>query len=131
MEKQEEYSNKMNPLKSWFSIRKKSFNVLFFSINRLTALILTGYLFLHLVVLSLLLQGPSSWNQFISLAHSPAFVLLEIGLIFVVLYHGLNGIRVIIVGTGLSPNLKNGLAILFGIIGTIVFIITSYILITY
>lgn len=121
---------RVNPIKSWFFVRKKSSNGIFFALNRLTAIILTGYLFLHLVVLSTLIQGPASWNAFINLASSPLFVLLEVALIFVVLFHGLNGIRVIIVGTGLGPNLDRGLAIFFGIIGTIVFLITSYLLIT-
>ena len=42
------------PLRSWFDVRGRSMSTLAFALNRLTAVGLTIYLFLHLSVLSLI-----------------------------------------------------------------------------
>ncbi|MGW8317980.1 MAG: succinate dehydrogenase, cytochrome b556 subunit [Candidatus Promineifilaceae bacterium] len=88
------------PLKAWFDVRKHRFGSWAFALNRLTGLGLVLYLFLHLVVLSILLQGESAWDDFIALVKSPLFLLLDVILIFGILFHGLNGIRVGFVGMG-------------------------------
>ena len=77
------------------------------------------YLYLHLGVLSLLLRGESSWNDFIRLATSWAFLSLDVLLIFGILYHGLNGIRVALVGSGLVADRERALWWSLGVIGTI------------
>jgi succinate dehydrogenase / fumarate reductase cytochrome b subunit len=73
-----------------------------FLLNRLTGLLLVAYLYLHLGVLSLLARGPGSWHRFLSVAKSPFFLSLDVALILIILVHTLNGIRVIVVGSGLA-----------------------------
>ena len=91
-----------SPLRSWFDVRGRSMSTLAFALNRLTAVGLTIYLFLHLAVLSLLVRGPESWNSFVALAKNPFFLLLDVVLLFGVVYHMANGIRVALVGMGVG-----------------------------
>ncbi len=91
-----------SPLRAWFDLRGRSINTLAFALNRLTAIGLTVYLFLHLAVLSLLLQGEDGWNQFLAIARTPLFLLLDVVLLFGVVYHMFNGIRVALVGMGVA-----------------------------
>jgi succinate dehydrogenase / fumarate reductase cytochrome b subunit len=91
-----------SPLRSWFDIRGRSLSTLAFALNRLTAVGLTIYLFLHLAVLSLLVRGPESWDSFVALAKNPFFLLLDVVLLFGVVYHMANGIRVALVGMGVG-----------------------------
>lgn len=88
--------------KGWFAVRKRHLGYVAFALNRLTGLGLVLYLIIHLVVLSLLARGPETWDAFIKLAKSPAFLLLDVILLAGILFHGLNGLRVILVGLGIG-----------------------------
>ncbi len=103
------------PLRAWFDIRGRSIGTLAFALNRLTAVGLTVYLFLHLAVLSLLLQGPDGWNQFLAVAKHPLFLLLDVVLLFGVVYHMANGIRLALVGTGVGHTQHK--TMLYGLVG--------------
>jgi succinate dehydrogenase / fumarate reductase cytochrome b subunit len=67
------------------------------------------YLYLHLAVLSTLLRGESAWSGFLRLAATPVFLGLDVVLLFGLLFHGLNGLRVALVGTGIAPDRQRGL----------------------
>ncbi|MGB3716209.1 MAG: succinate dehydrogenase, cytochrome b556 subunit [Candidatus Promineifilaceae bacterium] len=90
------------PLKAWFDVRRRKLGSFAFALNRLTGLGLALYLFLHLGILTILLQGEDAWNEFVAIAKSPFFLTLDIILLFGLLYHGFNGIRVAMVGTGIG-----------------------------
>lgn len=72
------------------------------ALHRVTGLVIVLYLYLHLGVLSMLLIGRSAWGSFLSLVTSKGFLALEVVLIATVLFHGLNGIRVALVGSGIA-----------------------------
>lgn len=91
-----------SPLRAWFDVRGRSLSTLAFALNRLTAIGLTVYLFLHLAVLSLLLRGPEGWDSFVAIARTPLFLTLDVILLFGVVYHMFNGIRVALVGMGVA-----------------------------
>lgn len=91
-----------SPLKSWFHPGGRSISTVAFALNRLTAIGLSVYLFLHLGVLSLLLRGPEGWNSFVAIARTPLFLTLDVVLLFGVVYHMANGIRVALVGMGIG-----------------------------
>ena len=78
----------------WFDPRGRTINMLGFILNRITALGLALYLFLHLGVLSQLAQGAKAYDGFIALAHSPVFIFGEALVVAAGFYHGLNGIRI-------------------------------------
>ncbi len=85
---------------AWFDPRHRQPGTWAFALNRLSGLGLTFYLFLHLIALSQLAQGPAAYDGFIHLVHAPAFILGELVVVVGALYHGLNGIRVILTGLG-------------------------------
>jgi len=64
--------------------------------HRITGLVLLGYLFLHLYTLGSILQGPAPFDTAMALMAQPAVRLLELGLVWVVLFHAFNGIRLIV-----------------------------------
>ena len=72
-----------------------------FSLNRITALGLTLYLYLHLIVLSQLALGPDAYNNFLKLIHNPVFVFGEWLVVVAGLIHGLNGLRVGLTSLGI------------------------------
>ncbi len=89
-------------LAAWFDPRGRDVGYWAFVLHRLTGLALVLYLALHLWVLSLLARGPQAWDDFIALARSPLFLALDVLLLFGVLFHGLNGLRVALVGLGVA-----------------------------
>jgi len=94
---------------AWFDVRRRGAGHLAFSLNRITGLGLVFYLYLHLAVLSMLLGGASSWSSFLRVATLPAFLGLDVLLIFGLLVHGLNGLRVALVGSGYAPDRQKAL----------------------
>jgi succinate dehydrogenase / fumarate reductase cytochrome b subunit len=86
----------------WFDVRGRRIGMWAYVFMRLSAIGLVAYLCLHLVVLSQLAQGPAAWDGFVALAKSPAFLLLDVILIVGILVHGLNGIRLALIGFGIG-----------------------------
>ena len=68
--------------------------------NRVSRLLLVGYLYLHLGVLFLLTRGPGSRTSVVAPFKNPYFPGLESLLILVILVHALNGLRLALVGSG-------------------------------
>ncbi|RME45414.1 MAG: succinate dehydrogenase, cytochrome b556 subunit [Chloroflexi bacterium] len=91
---------------NWLDARRRDLGMWAFALNRATGVLLVLYLFLHLIVLSQLAMGPAGYDRFISLMKSPLFLAFDVGLIAVLLYHGLNGLRVTLVmlGVGVSQH---------------------------
>lgn len=71
-----------------------------FFTNRVTGLLLVGYLYLHLGVLYLLTEGPGSWASVLRLFKNDYFLTFESLLILFICLHGLNGLRLALVETG-------------------------------
>ena len=95
-------SFRMNGLPRWFDPRGRAPGGWAFILNRLTALGLTFYLGLHLIVLGKLAGGPGAYDDFVALAHSTWMKAAEVILIAAVLFHGLNGLRLILHALGLG-----------------------------
>ena len=79
------------------------------ALHRITGLVIVIYLYLHLGVLSMLLIGDSAWGSFLSIATAKGFLALDVVLIAAVLFHGLNGIRVALVGSGIAVTRERAL----------------------
>ena len=67
-----------------------------FVLHRLTGLALTVYLYLHLITLGSILQGPDRFNQAMEWMSRPSVRFMELVLVWVVLFHTLNGVRLIV-----------------------------------
>ncbi len=87
---------------NWFDFRSRGVGMLAFALNRVTGIGLVFYLGLHLVALSQLSGGGSGWGNFLALVRSPVFLILDVVLIAGALIHGLNGIRVALLGFGIG-----------------------------
>ncbi|HEX8940775.1 MAG TPA: hypothetical protein VF763_11510 [Candidatus Limnocylindrales bacterium] len=107
----------------WVDVRGRRLGSWAFILNRLTGLGVLLYLYLHLVILSQLARGPAAWDSFVSLALSPAFLLLDVVLLFGLLAHGLNGIRVTLVGFGLVIDRQKAMFAAFMVLGALVLLV--------
>jgi len=68
-----------------------------FVLRRLTGVALVLYLFTHMWVIGSINQGPEVFNARLNLVQTPLFKLAEIALLAAVVYHGLDGIRLLMV----------------------------------
>lgn len=73
-----------------------------FLVNRAAALGLVAYLYLHLLMLSMLVRGPDAWDDFVDLASSPPFLVLDVILLAGLLVHAANGVRILAIGIRLA-----------------------------
>lgn len=104
----------------WLDPRGRALGGRAFALNRVTGLALALYLYLHLGVLSILLLGASAWDDFLGVATSSFFLGLDVVLLAGLLFHGLNGIRVALIGSGLAPNRQRAMFWGAAVIGTVV-----------
>ena len=87
---------------SWFIPVRRDIGYWAFALNRITALGLTLYLFLHLIILGKLAQGPGAYDEFLLLTENPFIKLGEWAVVAAAILHGLNGIRVILTSFGVG-----------------------------
>jgi succinate dehydrogenase / fumarate reductase cytochrome b subunit len=80
-----------------------------FILNRVTALGLTFYLYLHLVILGQLAKGPEAYDGFVDLMHNPFVLVGELLVVAAGILHGLNGIRIILTTFGIGVNYQKPL----------------------
>lgn len=85
----------------WFDPRARDVSGWAFILNRVTALGLTFYLTLHLIVLGQLAKGPEGYDAFIALMKNPIAIFGELLVVAAALFHGLNGIRIILTSFGI------------------------------
>lgn len=77
-----------------------------------------------------MLRGPEGWNEFVRIAKSPLFLTLDVVLLFGVVYHMFNGIRVALVGMGVANKQQKGL--FYGLVGIalILFVVGAFLIYT-
>mgnify|MGYP001000302795 CR=1 FL=1 len=113
----------------WFDPRNRSISTWGFILNRVTALGLTLYLFMHLIVLGKLAQGAEAYDAFLEFAHTPVVMIGEMLVIAGGLIHGLNGIRIALnsfgVGVVRQKQILVGL-MAAALIGTVVFAVKMF-----
>jgi succinate dehydrogenase / fumarate reductase cytochrome b subunit len=93
----------------WIDPRGRGHGGRALALHRITGLVIVAYLYAHLAVLSMLLIGSSAWSSFLSLVTAKSVLALEVVLIAAVLFHGLNGIRVALVGSGIAVTRERAL----------------------
>ena len=65
--------------------------------HRVTGVAIILFLFAHVVDTALVGWGPSAYNRVVHVYQNPIVGLLELGLVAAVIYHALNGIRIMII----------------------------------
>jgi len=113
-------------LAAWLYAGRRSASYWAFVLHRLTGLGLVLYLIIHLWVLRMLAQGPERWDDFITLAKSPLFLLFDVILLFGILFHGLNGIRVALVGMGIGVEKHKQLLWILSAIGALLLLLGAW-----
>src|SRR5215813_880119 len=66
-------------------------------LHRITGATIFFFLFVHVLDTALVRVGPQTYNEVIGTYKTPIVGLMELGLVAAVLYHALNGIRVILI----------------------------------
>jgi succinate dehydrogenase / fumarate reductase cytochrome b subunit len=85
-------------------------NVMFILL-RLTGLALLVYLVLHIATVSTaLLAGGAAFDRTMAMLARPGFMALDIALLGCVLFHALNGLRIIMNERGWLPQHRDGFA---------------------
>jgi succinate dehydrogenase / fumarate reductase cytochrome b subunit len=113
----------------WFDPRKRQIGFWAFALNRITALGLTFYLFLHLIILGQLAQGPQAYDTFLQTIRNPIFVFGEVLVVTAGFIHGLNGIRVGLTSFGIAVPKQRQLFIgllAVAIIGSLIFAVRMF-----
>lgn len=87
-------------------------------LHRITGLGVLLFVFLHIIDTSLIGWGPCAYNDAIALYRMTAFRIGEIILVGAILYHALNGVRIIIMDfwpqtTVLQKKLLHGVVVVF------------------
>jgi succinate dehydrogenase / fumarate reductase cytochrome b subunit len=65
--------------------------------HRVTGVAIILFLFAHVVDTALVGWGPDAYNRVISVYRNPFIRILELGLVAAVIYHALNGIRIMVI----------------------------------
>jgi len=81
--------------------------------HRVSGLVLLGYLFVHIWVVSRAQSGEEAFDRLFHSLESPVFVILDLLLVWAVLYHAWNGLRVLLMDLNLGVSRHK--ATLFGL----------------
>lgn len=72
------------------------------ALQRVTGVLVVAYLFLHIAVISTSQAGAETFDGTLKFVQHPVFAVLNIVLIAIILYHALNGMRVILFDLGVG-----------------------------
>ncbi len=89
------------------------------ALHRITGVTVFFFLFVHVLDTALVRVSPEIYDEAIELYKTPIVALMEMGLVFCVLFHALNGVRVILVDFW-SQGPRYQKQMLWGIIGLLV-----------
>jgi len=65
--------------------------------HRVTGVAIILFLFAHVVDTALVGWGPNAYNRVVSVYRNPFIRLLELGLVAAVIFHALNGVRIMVI----------------------------------
>ncbi|MFQ5978013.1 MAG: succinate dehydrogenase, cytochrome b556 subunit [Candidatus Heimdallarchaeota archaeon] len=114
----------------WFIPRHRGIGMVAWILQRITGLLIVAYLFGHIVVLFSLTQGQDKYTESVEMISGGLWILFDAGLVLVLLYHALNGIRVLLFDLGFGTT-KRAQKIVFWLLmglGAILFIYFFYLL---
>ena len=79
----------------------KGIGMVFRYLHMVTGVALLSYIVIHTITMILLALGKEKFDHVMSLMHSPYILILEMFLLLSVLFHSLNGIRILFFNAGL------------------------------
>ena len=66
-------------------------------LHRITGVAVILFLFAHVVDTAVVGWGPNAYNRVVAVYHNPFVRLLELALVGMVIYHALNGVRIMVI----------------------------------
>jgi len=84
--------------------------------HRVTGVGIILFLFAHVVDTALVGWGPDAYNRVGAVYHNPFIRLLELALVAFVIYHALNGVRIMVIDFWPKANLRNR-ELIYGTVG--------------
>jgi succinate dehydrogenase / fumarate reductase cytochrome b subunit len=97
-------------------------------LHRITGIALIAYLFMHIFSLSPLSQGRQAFNEFMSHYTTPFFMAMEWFLFAFVLFHSLNGVRIVLVDWADGARYHKSLYRYSIVIGVVMFFAMGYVM---
>jgi succinate dehydrogenase / fumarate reductase cytochrome b subunit len=98
-------------------------------LHRITGATIFFFLFVHVLDTALVRVSPEAYNEVINTYKTPIVGLMEIGLVAAVLFHALNGIRVILIDFwSEGPRHQKKLLLAIGVIWLLVMVPTLVVL---
>ena len=85
---------------AWFKVRGWNIERALFILQRVTGWVLLGYLIAHVIFVNQVNQGPQVWGAVTSIEHTLLGKIFFISLGALITFHGLNGLRIILVELG-------------------------------
>lgn len=96
--------------------------------HRITGIALITYLFMHIYSLSPLSQGREAFNNFMKTYSTPFFMVMEWFLFAFVLFHSLNGVRIVLVDWADGARYHKALYRYSIVIGVLMFLAMGYVM---
>ncbi|MBE8521627.1 succinate dehydrogenase, cytochrome b556 subunit [Amycolatopsis sp. H6(2020)] len=92
-------------------------------LHRITGVLTFFFLFVHVLDTALVRVSPNTYDQVIETYKTPIVNLLEVGLVGAVLFHALNGIRVMLVDFwSKGPQLQKAMTWVIGVVWVVVMV---------
>jgi succinate dehydrogenase / fumarate reductase cytochrome b subunit len=107
----------------WVDVRGRRMGWWAWALNRATGLGVLLYLYLHLGILSLLARGAEAYDGFVELASNPVILFFDVVLLFGILVHGFNGIRIGLLGVGLVASRQRSIFVAFMVIAGLLLLV--------
>jgi len=95
-------------------------------LNRVTGIAITAYLVIHIWVIHNLTKGPEGFNRVMAFVQQPLFKLGEIALLGAILFHAMNGLRVLCIEWAGGAGIQKRLFWWVMAIGLILFVFGAY-----
>ncbi|WP_448223745.1 succinate dehydrogenase, cytochrome b556 subunit [Gordonia iterans] len=92
-------------------------------LQRITGVTIFFFLFVHVLDTAVIRINPNTYTEIIDTYKTPLIGLMEIGLVFCVLFHAINGIRVILIDFwGNGPKYQRQMLWVVGVVFSVLFI---------
>lgn len=93
------------------------------ALHRISGVIIALYSLAHILALSSVLAGTGSFDSVMKLLFQPVVLWLELGLLAAIIFHGLNGIRLILFDLGLGIKFQKEIFVSSLLLGLIIFLV--------
>jgi succinate dehydrogenase / fumarate reductase cytochrome b subunit len=84
------------PVDAQFQARAMRTGTVAWLLQRLSGVFLTIYLIVHIIVIGNSVRGEDAFDDLLEMFDKPLFLVLDAGLVGIVVFHALNGIRLIL-----------------------------------